>query len=217
MKVLICGIKGKMGSAIYNELSKNPLYEITGFDKKKSKGVKSNLMEALNGIDIVVDFTNYDISKIIIKEALNRKIKVISGTTGFKRDEIDEFYNIALKNSTCFYWSPNYSKGYNIILDETKRLYQSFDKCDIIEVHSNQKLDKPSGTSVAIATTMDFDAQKINSIRLNNALALHSIILEDDDERVIITHEIISRKAFLNGFINAFKKIIGGDYVRETI
>lgn len=210
MNILICGIKGKMGKAIYNELSSNSLYNITGFDLYTDEITSNDLSFSLNNIDIVIDFTKYDISKEIILESINRQINIISGTTGFSKEEILYYKDLANRKNVKFIWSPNYSKGYNFILNEAINISNNYDKCDIIEVHNNTKADKPSGSAIEIANALNFNIENINAVRLNNALAIHSLILDDDYERLIITHEITNRLAFVKGFMKVFLEICGG-------
>lgn len=204
MKILICGIKGKMGSKIKNRLMDNGYYDIVGFDKD------NDFDKSLKDVDIVVDFTNYNISKEIIKESIKRKIPIISGTTGYNSEEIDNLKKEALKLDAVFIWSPNYSKGYKYLLKTAKEFKKKYSKCDIIEFHNLTKIDKPSGSAIEIAKELDFDLEKINSVRINNVLAMHSVILNDDNERFIITHEITNRDAFVDGFIEVFNELVGG-------
>lgn len=211
MIILICGINGRMCSSIYKYLKKNKHNIIYGFDKEEQKNVFNDLNKAFSiKPDIVIDFTEYNISKEIMKYCLNNYIPVMSGTTGYKNEEILNLKNSFKKENINFYWSPNYSLGFNILIDETKKLRKYFNKYDIIEFHSKHKLDKPSGTSIKLAEVVDLDKSNINSIRMNDVLAIHSIIFKNDYENIILTHKILKRDAFLKGFIKRYKEFIGG-------
>lgn len=192
-----------MGKNIYTELKDK--YEILGFDKDNSNDLDKLINEMP---DIIIDFTNYEISKEIIKKAISKKIDIISGTTGYNDTEIKSFYNMALKNNTLFYWSPNYSLGYNFLVTLVKNANELYDKCDIIEIHNNTKHDKPSGTALKLAKIINYDKNKINSLRLIEENATHCIVFYNEFEKLIITHEVSDKKAFLEGFMNKFKEMI---------
>ncbi len=214
MNVLICGISGKMGQSIYKIVKGNPnVEEIIGFDKRENLFLDKTYQDLDFSLDypnirIVIDFTEHEISREIISKALKRGINVISGTTGFSDKEISKMKTFAKENNSIFYWTPNYSLGYEILLKQITDLRKKFEVIDVIETHNVTKKDKPSGTSKKIAKILDLNKKDIQSVRTNDAIAIHEVSFIDEGEKITITHEILDRKAFLNGFMKVFNDII---------
>lgn len=85
---------------------------------------------------------------------------------------------------------------------------EEFDILDFVEIHATSKKDAPSGTARVLARKLNIPEQKIQSLRLNQAPAIHEIIFSSDDERVYIRHEIINKRAFITGFDEELRKVI---------
>ena len=80
-------------------------------------------------------------------------------------------------------------------------LFRSF-----VEIHATSKKDAPSGTAKVLARSLNISEDKIQSLRLNQAPAIHEIIFSSLDERVYLRHEILNKKAFLTGFDEELRK-----------
>ena len=214
MKLAIAGLNGRMGSFLYRVLSKRSNYEITyGIDMKidyKSIPLYKKIREDLT--DILIDFTEASFSYKLIKEALNKRIKVISGTTGFTKSQIEELKSLSEKLHISLILVPNYALGASILYHEAANLLELFDSYDIIESHNINKRDIPSGTAKEYARLLNISEDKIQALRLNEVIATHEIILNNPGERLIIKHEILSRDAFLKGFLQALDYISDDEY-----
>lgn len=214
MNVLICGISGKMGQRVYHIIKDyKDVSEVIGFDKNFNLFLNKTFSDldyclSYPNIELVVDFTENEISREIIKKSLEKGISVISGTTGLTDKEIEKFKQYAKEKKISFYWSPNYSFGYEIMLKQINDLKQSFNKYEIVETHNVTKKDKPSGTSKKIAKILKLNKKDIQSVRLNDVIAIHEVSFLDNGEKITIVHEILNRSAFLNGFIRIFDEIV---------
>ena len=82
MKIAICGYKGKTGSKVY-ELLKEKRYDVIGIEKK------DKLLDFINSIDLLIDFTNKTEALKHIFMCLDFKKPFIVGTTGFTYDELN--------------------------------------------------------------------------------------------------------------------------------
>ena len=198
------GICGKMGTLIYEYLKNSN--KIIGIDKIKHKEVPTytNLKDIAK-IDLLIDFSSIECYEILI-EAINNKIPVFSGTTGYTKDEINRLINLAKVNNSIFVWKPNYAKGINLfskILNECK---DEFKILDFVEIHETTKKDAPSGTAKMLAEILGISESKIQSIRLNYAPATHELIFYSEAERITLKHEIFNKKAFIVGLMEEIKK-----------
>ena len=207
MNMAIIGISGKMGQLIYESYKDE--FNIIGVDLINHPEVKTydNIDEIINDVNIVVDFSSYECFDFL-KTALKKHKKVLSGTTGYSFEQIAELKLLAKNNQTNFIWQANYARGINLFSDLAKECMNKFDKLDLVEIHSTTKKDKPSGTAKVLAKSLGISEENIQSVRVNNAPTIHEIIFSSFDERLIIRHEVLNKKAFLKGFDDILRKII---------
>ena len=61
-----------------------------------------------------------------------------------------------------------------------------------------------------LANDLGIDEDKIQSLRMFKAPAVHEIVFSSDYEKIIIRHEVIDTKAFIEGFNEMLGSILGG-------
>lgn len=206
-RMVIIGICGKMGNRIYDFYKDK--FEILGVDLLKHKKVSTyqSLSQISKPVDIVVDFSSVDCWSEL-KYAIMNHIPVLSGTTGYDLTEIQKLEELAKQSQSCFIWKANYAKGIRLfyrLIEESKK---EFNHLDFVEIHATTKKDAPSGTAKVLAHQLGIDEKNIQSLRINQAPAIHEIIFSSDEERVILRHEIIHQKAFINGFDEELRKVL---------
>lgn len=203
----IIGICGKMGNQIYEKYKDE--FDIIGIDVLKHKTAKTvqSLKDISERLDIIVDFSSpeaYDTLALAIRQGY----PVLSGTTGYRFEQLDELENLAKENHTSFIWKANYAKGIKLFTKLIEDCKKEFEILDFVEIHATSKKDAPSGTAKVLAKNLHIPEQKIQSLRINQAPAIHEIIFSSEDERVILRHEIIHKQAFLTGFDEELRKIL---------
>ena len=204
----ILGICGRMGNKIYDMYKDT--FDIIGIDLKQHQDVLTYAnLEKINELDVLVDFSSSS-SKEILLEAMNRKIPILSGTTGYELEEIEELRRYAKSLNTIFFWSCNYAKGILLFEKLIKECSNDFKVFDFVEIHATTKKDKPSGTAKMLANDLGIDEDKIQSLRMFKAPAVHEIVFSSDYEKIIIRHEVIDTKAFIEGFNEMLGSILGG-------
>lgn len=207
MQMAIIGISGRMGRRLY-EYYKDK-YDIVGVDIinfSEAKTYKS-LKDIPYDIDIVVDFSSKD-SIDELKYAVDNNILTLSGTTGY---DIDEILELKERSNNRFYWSANYAKGIDIFIKIIDFIKDEYEFLDFIEIHSTSKKDSPSGTAKMLARRLNISNDKIQSLRINSAPAIHELIFHSKNERIIIRHEAIDISSFIEGFDIALKSMLGCD------
>lgn len=190
MSIQISGINGKMGSYVKKYLEDK--YDI------------------VDDGDILIDFTRADYCVDVIKEALKKKKKVISGTTNINPNDLYEIKKYSIENEASFIWVSNFSKGATSLFSILDVLYPHFDTVKIIETHNKSKIDKPSGTAKEYAQRL-VDCS-VESIRNDDTAATHEIIFENKGEKLTIRHEIFSKEAFMNGIMISIELLTKIDY-----
>jgi len=79
-------------------------------------------------------------------------------------------------------------------------------KAEIIELHHDGKLDKPSGTAARTAELMDGDVP-IHSVRLPGLVADQDVILGDVAQTLTLRHVTTDRTSFMPGVLLAVRAV----------
>ncbi len=230
IRVCVPGVAGKMGIEIAKlVLSDNTNIRLTsGVVRDLSKVnhnlsylskdlIFSDLNHAISNCDVCVDFTRPEYTMEILNECLKLKKKLVIGTTGFSKKEIEKI-NVASKKIAILKAS-NMSIGINICLKLVESLSDVIGNnsdIDIIEHHHKHKVDMPSGTSLAFE---DIIRNKLSSkkdinhhcLRVGNVVGDHMVKFTLDNESIEINHKSFDRKIFAEGAILALKWIADRD------
>ena len=203
MLIVIIGINGKMGRRIYNKYKDQ--YDIIGVDKQPFGDLEiyKSIEDIDKKIDLVIDFSSPDAVDNLIY-ALKNNIMVISGTTGYSKDMLNELVKIG---GNLFYWSCNYARGIPLFIRILKLCMKEYEVFDFVEIHASTKKDAPSGTAKMLSDELDIPYDKIQSLRIDNAPAIHEIIYSSLSERITIRHEVQNPDAFIEGFDYVFNQI----------
>ncbi|HIT50247.1 MAG TPA: hypothetical protein IAD46_04395 [Candidatus Pelethenecus faecipullorum] len=212
MRMVILGICGRMGEQLYTYFKER--FTILGIDVKQHRTVPTYaaLEEISDPIDVMVDFSSPS-AEPIVRSAIEKRIPVLSGTTGYKKEVIQSLQEEASSCQTIFYWSANYAKGIQLFRKLIDLCQKEFAIFDFVEIHATTKKDAPSGTAKMFAEQLNIDENKIQSLRLYQAPAIHELIFASQDERIIIRHEVIHTHAFLTGFDELLQKIMKGEAI----
>lgn len=211
MNILLAGINGKMGSQIYKKLSILN-HNITGFDLKNHDDVYTiNNISNINieDFDMLIDFTCKDISKKLIELFLENKKIVISGTTGHTSKFIKDKIAFAKENNIIFIHSVNYAKGIAAYKDIAQIIGEKFKDVLMVESHDISKIDTPSGTALMLAKSLNLDLDKIKSLRVHEVTPSHLLIFSNEFEKITLIHQILKKDAFVEGFYEVFKEVVG--------
>lgn len=213
-------------SAICSPNSKSlnkDLGQILGMDNIGAYVYSSDKLEEVifrNKPDVVIDFSN---PKSALKNAIvfsKYKINIVVGTTGFTPYELKKLFVISRKYKNGIVYAPNITLGVNVLMllaNLTASLMSNYD-FQITEVHHKNKLDSPSGTATKIANEIKSGLKNknisisnndipINSVRAGGVIGKHEVMIVGDEDKIEISHESFSRKAFALGAINAAKYI----------
>lgn len=213
-------------SAICSPNSKSlnkDLGEILGIDKTGVIVTGSDKLEEVifrNKPDVVIDFST---PKAALKNAIifsKYKVNIVIATTGFSPYELKKISVLSRKYKNGIIYTPNITLGVNVLMLLTNLAASFLSNYDfqITEVHFKNKLDSPSGTAKKIAceiqsglknigkNTSDFEIP-INSVRAGGVIGKHEVMIVGEDDKIEISHESFSRKAFVQGAIRAAKFI----------
>ena len=200
-KIAIVGCEGKMGSLISIELQKE--YFLCGVNK-------SNRLEDFGDLDLVVDFASHESSVKSAEYCLKKNIPCVIGSTGQTQEENERIDEIS--KHIKIIKKANFSKGVEIL----KRFIESVlmlkpDRFEIFEKHHKNKKDSPSGTALELEKYIrkKFDGEiKISAIREGEEMGEHKVVAIIGDEKLMITHNVYSRNAFVRGVVDEIKTLL---------
>jgi len=177
--------------------------------------VYSDPQKVINEIefDVYVDFTVYEFAKIASELMLKSGKSIVIGTTGFNKADVDYLKDVARQYGGRGVIAPNFSIGAILINKFTEMCSHYFDNFEIVEYHHINKKDKPSGTAVYLANTLDCSLKRklasthVHSIRMPGILAKHQVLISDDYQTLELIHQSNSRHSFEKGIILAIRKV----------
>ena len=238
MKIIIFGIGGRMGTAIYELATKEGIEVAAGIDAFADKltlpvPVYKSLKECKEKADVLIDFSRPTGLGEILEYITTTKTPAVLCTTGYS-DEQQMAVDEASKRVAVFQ-SSNMSLGINLLIDLAKKAGQflgtSYD-IEIIEQHHNRKVDAPSGTALSIAKAINevYDNglnfvygrnpesgkrqprdMGIHAIRGGTIVGKHDVMFIGSEEILTIAHSAQSPSVFAIGALRAAEYIADKD------
>lgn len=238
INVALCGL-GRAGIEVIRTVRETGNFKIvaafckTGSDKKgKDIGLISNMNES--GVyaaeiseadkvlsntkaDVFIDFSNPEASKKLLNVCKMYGIPGVICTTGFTEEEIEWMIKLTWGYKLGIVYAPNVTLGINVLMSLLKTMTRALPFFDyqITEIHHNKKRDIPSGTAKRIADELERELPAsssqipINSVRAGGYIGIHEVMAAGECERISISHESFSRKAFAQGALTA------AEYIRD--
>jgi 4-hydroxy-tetrahydrodipicolinate reductase len=170
-----------------------------------------SLSQALaGGPDVLVDFTVPDSALANAREALAASVHVVIGTTGFDPGELGDLRGAAAN----VFIAPNFAIGAVLMMRFAAQAAKHMARAEIIELHHDRKLDKPSGTAARTAALISQAAGgawevPIHSVRLPGLVAHQEVILGDLGQTLTIRHDSTDRESFMPGVLLAIRRVGG--------
>jgi 4-hydroxy-tetrahydrodipicolinate reductase len=165
----------------------------------------SSLADALaQRPDVLVDFTTPATAAGNAREAVAAGVHAVIGTTGFELDELR-----GLSGANVFI-APNFAIGAVLMMKFAAEAARHMAKAEIIELHHDGKLDKPSGTAARTAEMMRpalGGEVPIHSVRLPGLVAHQEVILGDVGQTLTIRHDSTDRESFMPGVLLAIRTV----------
>ncbi len=187
---------------------------------------------ALNGADVVVDFSVPDVALDQIHRYAFWGVDAVVGTTGWT-DDLPKVRQWVEEGQSGLLWAPNFSLGLALVSRAIAGLLPLLDRLDeydvaVHEAHHTGKVDSPSGTALRLAeellaglgrkTHLDAETQHgaidpgalhVTSQRVGRVLGEHTVTLDSDVDQIRIVHTAKSRRAFALGAVRAAEWVAG--------
>jgi 4-hydroxy-tetrahydrodipicolinate reductase len=200
LRVAVAGAAGRMGQAVCAAVEGADDLALTG---KADPALGTSLADVLGDADVVVDFTRPDTALANALECVAAGVHVVIGTSGF---DIEPLFAPEARGGANVFFAPNFAIGAVLMMRFAAEASQHMAKAEIIELHHDGKLDKPSGTAARTAQLMTGDVP-IHSVRLPGLVAHQEVILGDLGQTLTIRHDSIDRASFMPGVLLAVRRV----------
>jgi 4-hydroxy-tetrahydrodipicolinate reductase len=220
MKIALLGY-GRMGKTIETYATQRNHQIVYILDKEQEEGT-------LSEADVAINFSVPEAAVSNIKAALEQKIPVVSGTTGWL-EKYEEVVAFCKTQQSAFLYASNFSIGVNLFFKINQfvaRLmhpHQSAYQTEIQEIHHIHKLDAPSGTAITIAegiiketdyTDWELDNASqgtlpIEALREGEVPGTHTVHYRSEIDQISIRHEAFKRDGFALGAVVAAEWLVG--------
>ena len=217
--VSLIGASGRMGQLTLGLIEKDPTLTL-----HSALGSGNSLNEAI-GADVVIDFTNPEVSERVVDFAIDNNLRLIVGTSGWSKEKIDRVRSKMSGTSAAVAIVPNFSIGSVLATKFAAEAAKYFDVIEIIETHNITKVDAPSGTALytsqaisearngvpaeeqlGIVTDPVFNGIPIKSVRLPDKHAEQEVTLRAADEVLYLRHEVTSHEVYAQGILLSIHK-----------
>lgn len=219
MKIALLGY-GRMGKAI-EEIALERGHEIV--IRKDVEPVDLDLGIA----DAAIDFSHPTAAFDNIKNCIDSKVAVVSGTTGWL-DRLDEIKSYCEDQEGAFIYASNFSIGVNLFFNLNAQLAKMMEQIkgydiSMEEIHHVHKLDAPSGTAISLANDILQNSEKkqwsietpesddlfIKVKREGEVPGTHSVSYTSVIDAIEIKHTAFNRTGFALGAVVAAEWLHG--------
>jgi len=199
-----------MGATVCDAVEAAEGLELSG---RADPSLGIELGEVLDSADVVVDFTVPDQALPNAHKCLHAGVSVVVGTTGFDLEK--------LRKCASDHWdggeggrafvAPNFAIGAVLMMEVGQRIAEFMPEVEIVELHHDGKVDKPSGTAARTAELLSSAGadvhEPIHSIRLPGLVAHQELIFGGEGQTLTIRHDSIDRRSFMPGVVLACRRV----------
>ena len=119
--------------------------ELTG---RADPALGTAVKDVLGQADVLVDFTIPAAAIQNARDAVGAGVHVVIGTTGFDAAALQDL------SGANIFLAPNFAIGAVLMMQFAAQAARHMARAEIIELHHDRKLDKPSGTAARTASLM---------------------------------------------------------------
>jgi 4-hydroxy-tetrahydrodipicolinate reductase len=206
IRVAVAGAAGRMGETVCAAVAGADDMELVA---RADPALDTSLADALAaGPDVLVDFTIPSTALENARQAVAAGVHVVIGTTGFDAAELEDLRGAGAN----VFVAPNFAIGAVLMMQFAAQAAKHMARAEIIELHHDKKLDKPSGTAARTASLISDAAGShyevpIHSVRLPGLVAHQEVILGDVGQTLTIRHDSVDRVSFMPGVLLAIRRV----------
>lgn len=221
IRIAIGGAMGRMGFEAVQAISRTSDLVISGLlvraatpDVEVQLSQFGQVYEQIHPLldterpDVWLDLTTPSSVVKHVDIAIDAGVSPIVGATGYTQEDLTRWEQEAKSRQLGGIVAPNFAIGALLMMRFAAEAAKWMDKAEIIELHHDKKLDKPSGTAkrTAAAMSMSYDVP-IHSVRLPGLVAHQEVLLGGTGETLTIRHDSLSRESFMPGVLRACREV----------
>lgn len=231
MKIALIGY-GKMGKEIERVAAQRGIAVGPRFTRTSNAHAKGLTKEALEGVDVCIDFSTSTACLDNIEAAAKNGTSIVVGTTGWY-DKLPEVTRLVQAKNIGMLYAPNFSLGMNVfarLVTAASKYFDNFDMYDVAvhETHHTGKADSPSGTALMLAQLILNEMKRkrelllepsrgaikgsqlhITSARIGSVIGKHDILFDSEADTIELIHTAKNRTGFALGALVAAEWLNG--------
>jgi 4-hydroxy-tetrahydrodipicolinate reductase len=236
ISVCVAGATGWTGAAIAEAVAAAHDLELRSAVSRSAAGgavagapVYATVEEALDGADVLVDYTSHDVAKAHALTAIARGVAVVIGTSGLTASDFAEIDAAARAGGIGVISAGNFSLTAAMMKAAALMAARHLPSWEVIDYASAGKADAPSGTARELAEQLGPSARErsledthgaveargaeiagtqVHSLRLPSFMVSTEIVFGLPDERLSIRHDAGSSAApYIAGTLLAVRAV----------
>ena len=241
LRLAVTGAGGRMGREVIEAAAtRENVTVVTAVNRTETEPVgdvsvadAARLPELLSETnpDVLVDFTGPESAVSYAEAAADAGLAVVTGTTGFDEDEIDQLRGAS--ELVPVLKAANFARGVAALRRAVREAVAAVPGYDIelTETHHNGKRDAPSGTAMTLIEDIESvrdgldrrvhgregDAPReddeigVHARRAGDVTGEHEVLLAGNRESIELTHRAGDRGVFAEGSLDAAAWLSGRD------
>jgi 4-hydroxy-tetrahydrodipicolinate reductase len=208
LRVVLGGVQGRMGQLASAAIEAHTDFSLAG--GLTSADDPEQLLQS-DVAEIYLDFTVASAARVLAPRAARAGLSPVVGTSGLDQADLSALAEACEQGGVGGIVVPNFSIGAVTQMLAAERAARHLTCDGIIEIHHTDKRDSPSGTALAtaqlIAAAAGTEAPEITSQRHENVLAIQSVNFSSPHERLMLSHTVSNRQAYLPGLLLALRRV----------
>ncbi|HET9740061.1 MAG TPA: 4-hydroxy-tetrahydrodipicolinate reductase [Solirubrobacteraceae bacterium] len=221
LSICVAGATGWTGSAVAEAVAGADDLELRSAVSRSAAGgeiggapVFATVDEALDGVDVLIDYTAHDVVKGHVLGAIERGVSVVVGSSGLTAADYEEIDAAARARGVGVVASGNFSVTAAMAQAAALLAARHLDRWEVIDYASAAKPDAPSGTARELAERLgavrrpavdvpatqpargeEVGGTRVHSLRLPSFTVSTEVVFAAPDERLSIRHDAGSSAA----------------------
>ena len=207
MRVLVLG-HGKTGKLVA-DVAHERGHGVHVLDAKENPSAAALTPPFVAGFDVVIDFTAPEAAVQNMRACLANGARMVVGTTGWYA-KLPDMRGLAERKRAGLLYGTNFSVGVQVLLQLAAVLGAGLKDAGydftFEETHHTTKLDSPSGTALTLAEVVKQASGSEVGVKANregDAPGTHVLVADSGADRLTLSHESFSRRAFAEGAVRA--------------
>jgi 4-hydroxy-tetrahydrodipicolinate reductase len=207
-----------------------------GRDLDEAPGVlvHATVPEALDGVDVLIDYTSHDAAKGHTAFALEHGVSVVIGASGLTGEDYAEIDALARRNGLGVVAAGNFSLTAALAQAAALLVAPFITQAEVIDYASSTKADVPSGTARELAERLagerpperdrpleetagpieargtNVNGVQVHSVRLPSFSVSTEVVFGLPHERLMIRHDADSSPdPYVDGTLLAVRRVVG--------